>query len=114
MPGSGSCNRASHPRAPARFDNVNRPPCASVEQHRLLPGPGLPTEPPRTTVLVVDDEDGIRSALERFLTRLGYRVVLAASGAEAMAALGREKPMALLSDIRMPEMTGVDLVPKVL
>jgi len=30
---------------------------------------------PPTTVLVVDDEDGIRHALERFLMRLGYRVL---------------------------------------
>src|SRR5437879_16361 len=37
-----------------------------------------------TTVLVVDDEGGIRQARDRFLTRLGYRVVQAASGAEAL------------------------------
>ena len=67
-----------------------------------------------TTVLVVDDEDGIRHALDRFLTRLGYRVVQAASGAEALERMAQEKPMAMLSDIRMPNMTGVELVPKAL
>jgi len=41
-----------------------------------------PTTP--TTVLVVDDEDGIRQALNRFLSRLGYRVLQAASAAEAL------------------------------
>ena len=70
------------------------------------------TEP--TTVLVVDDEDGIRNALERFLKRLGYRVLLAADAVQALAVLSKDKPTALLSDIRMPNMSGVDLVPKAL
>ncbi len=70
------------------------------------------TEP--ITVLVVDDEDGIRNALERFLKRLGYRVLLAADAAQALAALTKDKPTALLSDIRMPNMSGVELVPKAL
>lgn len=67
-----------------------------------------------TTVLVVDDEDGIRHALNRFLTRLGYRVLQAASGAEALDQQAAELPHAMLSDIRMPNMTGVELVPKAL
>jgi DNA-binding NtrC family response regulator len=66
------------------------------------------------TVLVVDDEDGIRQALDRFLTRLGYRVLQAASGAEALTRQAAEQPHAMLSDIRMPNMTGLELVPKAL
>ena len=57
---------------------------------------------PPTTVLVVDDEDGIRHALERFLMRLGYRVLQAASGAEALDRQAAEQPQVMLSDIRMP------------
>ena len=71
-----------------------------------------PTTP--TTVLVVDDEDGIRQALNRFLSRLGYRVLQAASGAEALDQQAADLPHAMLSDIRMPNMTGVELVPKAL
>src|SRR5437899_7490342 len=67
-----------------------------------------------TTVLVVDDEDGISQALDRFLTRLGYRVLQAASGAEALDRQATGQPEAMLSDIRMPNMTGVELVPKAL
>ena len=67
-----------------------------------------------TTVLVVDDEEGIRQALDRFLTRLGYRVFQAASGAEALDRQAAEQPQVMLSDIRMPNMTGVELVPKAL
>jgi len=71
-----------------------------------------PTTP--TTVLVVDDEDGIRQALNRFLSRLGYRVLQAASAAEALDQQAADLPHAMLSDIRMPNMTGVELVPKAL
>jgi cyclic di-GMP phosphodiesterase len=66
------------------------------------------------TVLVVDDEEGIRHALQRFLTRLGYRVLQAGSGREALDCQAAEQPQAMLSDIRMPNMTGVELVPKAL
>ena len=40
------------------------------------------TQESPTTVLVVDDEEGIRQALDRFLSRLGYKVLQAASGAD--------------------------------
>src|SRR5207249_7039815 len=60
-----------------------------------------------TKILVVDDEDGIRQALDRFLTRLGYRVVQAAHAAEALERQATETPEVMLSDIRMPNMTGV-------
>src|SRR2546423_4414333 len=79
-----------------------------------MPNPAPQSSPPPTTVLVVDDEDGIRQALDRFLTRLGYRVLQAASGAEALDRQAAEQPQVMLSDIRMPNMTGVELVPKAL
>jgi len=65
-------------------------------------------------VLVVDDEDGIRQALNRFLTRLGYQVVEAPDGATALEGISAHQPHAMLCDIRMPNMTGVELVPKAL
>jgi putative two-component system response regulator len=72
------------------------------------------TQSGTTTVLVVDDEEGIRQALNRFLTRQGYRVLQAASGAEALEHQATEQPQLMLSDIRMPNMSGVELVPKAL
>src|SRR5207247_9835240 len=73
------------------------------------------TPPPdRTTVLVVDDEDGIRQALTRFLTRLGYQVRAAANATEALKYVGADHPQAMLCDIRMPETSCVELLPKVL
>src|SRR5256885_327627 len=77
-----------------------------------MPNPQPQDQP--TTVLVVDDEDGIRQALDRFLTRLGYRVLQASSGAEALDRQAAGEPDVMLSDIRMPNMSGVELVPKAL
>jgi len=76
--------------------------------------PGGTKPHPDTTILVVDDEDGIRQALDRFLSRLGYTVVQAASGTEALERMSEAQPTAMLSDIRMPSMSGVELVPKAL
>jgi putative two-component system response regulator len=67
-----------------------------------------------TTVLIVDDEDGIRQALDRFLTRQGYRVAQASDAAQALAQIAAAHPHAMLCDIRMPNMSGVELVPKAL
>ena len=72
------------------------------------------TQSESMTILVVDDEEGIRQALDKFLTRLGYRVLQASSGAEALERQAAEQPHAMLSDIRMPNMSGVELVPKAL
>jgi putative two-component system response regulator len=74
--------------------------------------PNLPVD--RTTVLVVDDEEGIRQALARFLSRLGYDVQAAANAAEALEQLSAHRPQAMLCDIRMPETSGVELLPKAL
>jgi putative nucleotidyltransferase with HDIG domain len=65
-------------------------------------------------VLVVDDEDTIRTALARFLRSQGYEVEVAESGAAALAALERQRFVVMLCDVRMPEMTGLDVVPKAL
>src|SRR5256714_4356880 len=82
------------------------------------PGAPAPTPamspPDRTTVLVVDDEDGIRQALTRFLTRVGYKVSAAANATEALERVASDHPTAMLCDIRMPETSGVELLPKVL
>ena len=72
------------------------------------------SSPAGTTVLVVDDEEGIRQALTRFLTRLGYQVRAAANAAEALEHLASSHPQVMLCDIRMPGTSGIELLPKVL
>jgi DNA-binding NtrC family response regulator len=61
-------------------------------------------------VLVVDDEESIRKALRKFLTKQGYEVYTAGSGDDALHELQRHKIALMLCDIRMPGMSGVDLV----
>src|SRR5512142_788239 len=65
---------------------------------------------PSTHVMVVDDEPGITLLCERLLKRAGYDVTSFTDPAEAMEYLGREKVDSLLVDIRMPEISGFDLI----
>lgn len=61
-------------------------------------------------ILVVDDDPGQRSLLESFLTGHGFTVVTAASGSEALNLLDQDVPTMLISDVRMPGMSGLDLL----
>lgn len=65
-------------------------------------------------ILVVDDEDGIRQALARFLTSRGYQARQASSGEEALAQLHDDDVALMLLDVRMPGMSGMDVVPEAL
>jgi two-component system response regulator MprA len=60
-------------------------------------------------VLVVDDEPAIRGALRRALALEGYHVDLAADGAEAMRRLAAQPPDAMILDLLMPEIDGLEL-----
>ena len=61
---------------------------------------------PQRTVLLVDDEPGIRECLRRLLQRTGWRVVTAPGPAEALELLGTARPDALILDVRMPDRSG--------
>jgi DNA-binding NtrC family response regulator len=69
------------------------------------------TSPPRkpATVLIVDDEAGLRRVLERFLERQGYRVLSAGAAESAYEILASEEADALLLDIHLPTMSGLAL-----
>jgi DNA-binding NtrC family response regulator len=69
------------------------------------------TAPPRkpATVLIVDDEAGLRRVLERFLERRGYRVLCAGTAEAAYEMLATEQANALLLDIHLPTMSGLAL-----
>ena len=61
-------------------------------------------------ILVVDDEPSILRLLEEALTRWGYQVKCAGSGNEALEALRGDLFDAVLTDVRMSEMSGLDLL----
>ena len=65
------------------------------------------------TVLLVDDEQNILSSLRRLLRPAGYNVFVAQSGAEGLSILEKENIDLVISDMRMPEMDGAELLEKV-
>jgi DNA-binding NtrC family response regulator len=65
---------------------------------------------PTSRVLVVDDEKSILTLLEEALTQWGYQVTAAGTAAEALTALRTQVFDAALSDVRMPDMSGLDLL----
>ena len=64
----------------------------------------------RARVLVVDDEPSIRTVLKAHLTRDGFDVAVASDGAEAVAALGATPYDLVISDLKMPGMSGLELL----
>jgi two-component system response regulator AtoC len=63
-----------------------------------------------TRVLVADDEENIRLVLRTLLKKHGYEVQVAASAEEALARVGQFDPDFVIADVRMPGMTGIELV----
>jgi two-component system alkaline phosphatase synthesis response regulator PhoP len=61
-------------------------------------------------ILVVDDEGAIRYSISKTLQRVGYQVHTASSGEEALDMLHRQEYDVVLTDIRMPGLSGVELL----
>jgi CheY-like chemotaxis protein len=61
-------------------------------------------------VLIVDDELSVRDLLRDFLTSMGDEVATAASAAEALELVPTFQPDVILTDMRMPGMSGADLL----
>ena len=64
-------------------------------------------------ILVVDDDQTIRTILEKVLTNEGYAVVSAISGEEAVALADREQPDMILLDIGLPGMDGIEALAQI-
>lgn len=75
-------------------------------EETITPGTGA-------TILVVDDAPLNVKLLRLILKDAGYRVLEASSGPEALEMMRREKPDAMVLDVRMPGMTGYEVCQKV-
>ena len=98
-PGQGTTFRIYLPKASA--------PAAGENQSEPLP----PPRPGHETILLVEDEEGIRTMTRNYLQSAGYKVLEAENGAAAVR-ISREHPGTidlLLTDILMPEMRGDEL-----
>ncbi len=62
------------------------------------------------TILVADDDPGLRESLERTLTREGYGVVMASDGRAALERLQSGSIDLVLTDLKMPGLSGLDLL----
>lgn len=65
------------------------------------------------TILVVDDEDGVRESVREVLTDEGYRVVDTADGTRVLEMIQEEKPELVLLDIWMPQVDGIGLLKEI-
>jgi two-component system response regulator HydG len=64
----------------------------------------------KTRILVVDDEPTARNGLGKLLGQEGYVVELAADGVEALASISENPPALVISDLKMPNMDGMELL----
>jgi FixJ family two-component response regulator len=62
------------------------------------------------TVLVVEDDDSMRAAIDILLSLSGYRTLLFASAEDVLAKNPIEHPLCVISDLNLPAMSGLDLM----
>ena len=84
-----------------RTEDVSPPPQTPMSGQVPTPELGKPLK-----ILLVDDEDEVRSGLREFLEELDYAICEAADGEEALAKTFTEKPHMILLDLRLPKIDG--------
>jgi two-component system, response regulator, stage 0 sporulation protein F len=77
-------------------------------RHLFGKNPGVSTTTP--TILVIDDEEGIRALLRMILEGAGYKVLEAANGREGIDLYRRSLSDVIITDIDMPELNGLDMI----
>ncbi|MDX2225547.1 MAG: ATP-binding protein [Verrucomicrobiae bacterium] len=60
-------------------------------------------------IMVVDDEEGIRTVLQQLLEALGYQAIVSGDGRVALSQIIKDQPDAIISDMRMPNVNGKTL-----
>jgi signal transduction histidine kinase/CheY-like chemotaxis protein len=85
---------------------LSQQPAADAE---LAAPPRKPGDPAPGTVLVIDDDDGVRHFIVECMEMLGYRVTEASNGEAGLQHLGNEVPDLMIVDFAMAGMTGIDV-----
>ena len=104
---TGRASRAAHPASLPPADTPPMPHACSKTMS--FPNPSLNTFTERL-VLVAEDEPGIVGVLEAYLRRDGFRTCSAMDGVEAMRLFRELRPDAVLLDVNLPGMDGLDVL----
>lgn len=83
---------------------------APAEQQRPAKGPAVP-KGAEETILVVEDNESVRNLIERKLLKLGYRIITAGNGRDALSLMesNGERISLMITDLVMPMMGGLEL-----
>ena len=111
-PGQGVSIRLYLPRTANVAMPADLPPLAPTAP--TTPAAEAANEPALETILVVEDEAGIRALVRKILRRQGYTVLEASNGDEALQACAQQKGRIdlLVTDVMMPQMSGRELADK--
>ncbi|MBI4326001.1 MAG: sigma-54-dependent Fis family transcriptional regulator [Chloroflexi bacterium] len=74
----------------------------------MTPAPQIHSSSRVPRILIVDDDDGQRSLLDSFLQGQGFKTAAVSSGEEALQVLGAEPMDLMISDVRMPGLSGLE------
>lgn len=72
--------------------------------------PNMKNSKPKTKLLIVDDMPIIRECLQFYFEQKDFNVFTSASAEEALDIIKKEKPDIMLSDINLPQMSGIELI----
>lgn len=67
-----------------------------------------------TKILIIEDDDAARHSIRRTLERNGYEVIVTPDGQIALNVIEQQTPDAVLTDIFMPEMDGLEFIRKIM
>jgi len=115
----GQINVESEPGQGAIF-TVRLPAQVAIETTESEPSVGTSdasralseTKTDQDTILVIDDDPSVRDLMSRFLTKLDYRVVVAANGEEGFRLAKKVRPLLITLDVVMPEWDGWTVLDK--
>jgi two-component system response regulator FixJ len=64
----------------------------------------------RPLVLIVDDDPAVRDSLAAVMEAFGFRTSTAGNGIEGLVSIALEAPSAIITDLQMPRMNGLELI----